>query len=165
MKQLKEGIKLTSDEFLRLVIPVALEAEKEFNIPAEVTVGQAIVESGWGESKLSQRAFNLFGIKAGSDWHEKKLTMVGHEFIHGRVVSVPIEWRVYNTFEDSIRDHTKFLLKPRYKNAFQFSNNPEKFLEEIWKAGYATDPNYVHTILNTVNSPTVKELITRERQK
>lgn len=156
---------MTPQEFLNKIIPAALKAEQEFKIPAEVTIGQAIVESGWGDSKLTQRANNLFGIKAGPEWNGKTLAMVGHEFVRGRMVSVPIVWRAYNSFQDSVDDHSKFLLKPRYKNAFQYVNNYAKFLEEIWKAGYATDSHYVESILNVVNREHIKALIQRERDK
>lgn len=154
---------MTQEEFLNIIIPAAVEAEKKFKIPAEVTVGQAILESGWGKSKLTQRANNLFGIKAGPEWHERTLTMVGHEFVHGRMVSVPISWRAYSSLQASIDDHSKFLLKPRYKSAFEHTNNYEKFLEHIWKNGYATDPNYVKGILAVVNRETIKQKIEEVR--
>ncbi len=154
---------MTSNEFLKQIVPAAVKAEKEFHIPAEVTVGQAILESAWGQSKLTQRANNLFGIKAGPEWKGKVLTMGTHEWCKGRMVSVGASWRVYNTFQDSVDDHSKFLMKPRYKKAFEFTGNYAKFIEEVYKAGYATDPEYVSKILNIVKKESIKYLIVKER--
>ena len=43
----------------------------------------------------------------------------------------------------SFRDHGNFLrVNSRYKPAFQHSKDANKFIWAVWKAGYATDPNY-----------------------
>lgn len=36
---------------------------KQYNIFPEVMMGQAILESGWGQSKLSKQSKNIFGVK------------------------------------------------------------------------------------------------------
>jgi flagellum-specific peptidoglycan hydrolase FlgJ len=44
-------------------------------------------------------------------------------------------FRVYDTIEESFRDHARFLIEnPRYKNAFQYSDDPVKFALEVAKA-------------------------------
>lgn len=54
-------------QFLLRVVPPAVETERTFQIPAPVTVAQAILESassaGWGSSPLFRLANNPFGIK------------------------------------------------------------------------------------------------------
>ena len=54
-------------DFLQIVVPQALEQEALFEIPAAVTIAQAILESataaGWGTSDLFKLANNPFGIK------------------------------------------------------------------------------------------------------
>jgi flagellum-specific peptidoglycan hydrolase FlgJ len=55
-------------QFLYQVTPPALESEREFEIPACITLAQAILESatpryGWGSSRLFRLANNPFGIK------------------------------------------------------------------------------------------------------
>jgi len=57
-------------QFLLRVTPAALESEREYGIPACITVAQAILESatpklGWGSSSLFRLANNPFGIKYG----------------------------------------------------------------------------------------------------
>ncbi|MGD1154554.1 MAG: glucosaminidase domain-containing protein [Terriglobia bacterium] len=55
-------------QFLFQVTPPALESEREYEIPACITLAQAILESatprfGWGSSRLFRLANNPFGIK------------------------------------------------------------------------------------------------------
>lgn len=54
-------------QFLMRVAPAALESERVYQIPAAVTLAQAILESatsaGWGSSSLFRIANNPFGIK------------------------------------------------------------------------------------------------------
>ena len=60
---------LTSQQlqFLLRVTPPALESEREYGVPACITIAQAILESataaGWGSSSLFRVANNPFGIK------------------------------------------------------------------------------------------------------
>jgi flagellum-specific peptidoglycan hydrolase FlgJ len=54
-------------QFLLRVTPAALQSQREYDIPACVTIAQAILESataaGWGSSVLFRIANNPFGIK------------------------------------------------------------------------------------------------------
>jgi flagellum-specific peptidoglycan hydrolase FlgJ len=54
-------------QFLLRIAPAALESERVYQIPAAVTLAQAIIESatsaGWGSSSLFRLANNPFGIK------------------------------------------------------------------------------------------------------
>jgi flagellum-specific peptidoglycan hydrolase FlgJ len=67
-------------QFLRRVTPSALQSERDFEIPACVTIAQAVLESatplyGWGSSRLFRMANNPFGIKAS---HARGLEQYGH---------------------------------------------------------------------------------------
>jgi flagellum-specific peptidoglycan hydrolase FlgJ len=56
-------------QFLLRVAPPALESQRAYEIPACITIAQAILESatafGWGSSSLFRLANNPFGIKYG----------------------------------------------------------------------------------------------------
>jgi len=89
-------------DMLRKVIAMAQKEERETGIPTSITVGQWALESGLGSSELATKGNNYFGVKAGSGWTGNTITMEGSVY------------RVYDSLEDSIRDHTKVLLKKIY---------------------------------------------------
>ena len=51
-----------TDNFINKISPMAIEDMKKNNILASLTIAQAILESGWGESTLAVKANNLFVI-------------------------------------------------------------------------------------------------------
>jgi flagellum-specific peptidoglycan hydrolase FlgJ len=140
---------LTQQGFIDFIVPLAIADEAVSQVPAEVTVGQAIQESAWGKSALSVSANNYFGIKANKDWKGETVPMRGFEIINGKKVTEMMNWRKYNDVSDSVRDHSNFLKKDRYKSAFKTSNWQD-FLQEIHQNGYATDPHYVADIVHIV---------------
>jgi flagellum-specific peptidoglycan hydrolase FlgJ len=58
---------MNKKDFTELIREGALKGQVEHKILPSLTIAQAALESGWGSSQLSQRANNLFGIKAFSD--------------------------------------------------------------------------------------------------
>ncbi len=40
--------------FLKSVVPAAIATQREMGVPASITLAQAIVESGWGQSGLAK---------------------------------------------------------------------------------------------------------------
>src|SRR5580658_5256183 len=48
---------------------IAQEEMERTGVPASITLGQGIIESVAGTSKLSQKANNHFGIKCHDDWN------------------------------------------------------------------------------------------------
>jgi flagellum-specific peptidoglycan hydrolase FlgJ len=59
---------MTNKEFIETIGRAAVAEYERFKILPSLTIAQAILESNWGKSLLSQRAFNFFGMKAGTGW-------------------------------------------------------------------------------------------------
>lgn len=148
--------------FLDMLIPAAVAEEKLSKVPAEVTVGQAILESNWGRSKLAVIGQNLFGIKADPTWAGKTVSMPTSEYISNKWIHTVAVFKQYPDYLGSIKDHAKFLQKNRYKKAFMHTNDWKLFLEEIWRAGYATDPKYVEEVISVL-SPGILSAISAAR--
>lgn len=128
---------------------IAKKIEKEFNIPWEFILTQAWLESAWWTSGLAVNYNNLFGIKANKWW--KSVLLWTSEEINGKMVRKKEPFRVYDNIEESFRDHAKFLIEnPRYKNAFQYSNDPANFAIQVAKAWYATDSKYASKLTSTM---------------
>ena len=115
-----------------------------YRVPASVTIAQAILESGWGGSELATRANNYFGIKCAAVASPHQIGCIDKatwEHINGNDVTVTASFSRYASMRDSFLDHGLFLTKPRYAAAFKTAT-PDEFAHEIWRAGYATDPQY-----------------------
>jgi mannosyl-glycoprotein endo-beta-N-acetylglucosaminidase len=141
---------MTNTQFIAASVAPAQQGFREFKVPASVTIAQAILESGWGRSGLSATDRNFFGIKCFSGEHGPIATGC-HSYATYECLPTCLPttatFRVYATSGDSYRDHGRFLVtNSRYKPAFQYSNDPNTFLYQMWKAGYATSPTYVQHV-------------------
>lgn len=137
--------------FINKVGPLAVKDMKESGILASVTIAQAILESGWGESRLAKDANNYFGIKASAGWQGGVTNMATEEYDKTKGYYTIVDgFRKYSELSDSIKDHSEFLLvNSRYKGV-QYVTDPQKAITLIWNAGYATAPNYVDLIMKLI---------------
>jgi len=132
--------------FINEVTPGALAAQRQYGIPAAVTIAQAIDESGWGQSQLATQDNNLFGIKgtgpAGS------VTVPTQEYENGQAVTVNAPFRVYGNVAQSINDHSLLLATgSAYQQAMADRRSPDAFANDLTGV-YATDPNYGATLIS-----------------
>ena len=126
--------------FISQVAPGAMATQQKYGVPAAVTIAQAIDESGWGQSYLSTKDHNLFGIKgsgpAGSDLQPTA------EFENGQQVTRIASFRVYRDITQSIDDHGKLLATSSYyTQSMAARHNPDAFANALTGV-YATDPTY-----------------------
>lgn len=124
------------ESYIEKWAPVAVEEMYRSGVPASITLAQGILESRYGLSRLASEGNNHFGIKCHKDWKGK--TMAYDDDAKGEC------FRVYQTAEESFRDHSDFLrYRDRYKFLFEFDTKDYKsWAYGLKKAGYATDPNY-----------------------
>lgn len=125
---------------------LAIEQMEMYNIPASITLAQGILESGAGQSTLSQKSNNHFGIKCGSDWKGKS-TFHDDDY-KGEC------FRVYPDVRSSYEDHSRFLReKSRYASLFQLRRTDYKgWATGLKKAGYATNPQYANRLINIIET-------------
>lgn len=145
-------------DFIALIGPAARACHKSSGVPASITVSQAALESGWGESGLTKTANNLFGIKADSLWRGETVTLDTKEFIRRQWVVVPAKWRKYPTWQASVDDHAAFLKRnSRYKDCF-LCVSAQTFARALLKAGYATDPEYANKLIRLMDTYNLSSL-------
>ena len=153
----------TPEQFVQQVYPHAQRAATKLNTSADVLVAIAALETGWGlhtpKANYGQDSFNYFGIKANS-WQGSEVTNVTKEFDGEKMVVIEDDFRAYETPEDSFKDFAEFLLaNPRYQNALNNSGDSKTFVDELQKAGYATDPNYANKINSILDGSILKNAI------
>jgi flagellar protein FlgJ len=138
-------------EFIATMLPMAEEAAARIGVDPKVLVAQAALETGWGKSVMRSNeggsSHNLFGIKAGSSWQGDQARAITSEFRDGKMVKETASFRSYDSYADSFHDLVNTLQKnDRYQDVVKAADNPEQFVKELQKAGYATDPNYASKI-------------------
>ena len=134
------------------LIKQAYEAKKITGLPASIVASQAILETGWlkyipQDYQTGETSNNLFGIKSFSE-NIPYVECWTHEFYDGKYVSVLAKFRKYKNYKESFIDYGNLILKAnRYKKAVANKDHPITYIYEIWKAGYATSPDYPQKIL------------------
>ena len=141
----------SADEFVNTMLPLAKEAADRIGVDPRYLVAQAALETGWGKSVMRAQdgssSHNLFGIKAGSSWKGDSARAITSEFRNGEMVKETAEFRSYDSYKDSFHDLVTLLqTNNRYQDVVKSADNPEQFVRELQKAGYATDPAYASKI-------------------
>lgn len=139
-------------DFIDRLYKVLKEKAPAYNIKAyPAIIAQAILESGWGESKLASQYNNYFGMKCGSSWKGRAVNLNTFEEVNGQHVNVLALFRAYDSFEDGIIGYLDFINTPRYRNLKGITNSYE-YLTLIKKDGYATSSTYVKSLTNIISS-------------
>ena len=134
----------------------AQKCYSKYKLLPSVTIAQAILESAWGKSDLAVKYNNLFGIKALRDWDGKVANVETTEWVNGSKIKVIQPFRVYDSWDESIDDHCKFLQKDWYAGVFE-ANTPEEQIDAIIAGGYCTDPNYKTKLCELIRKYNLKE--------
>ena len=143
--QEKQKNKITLD-YIENYKDIAMTEMVNNKIPASITLAQGILESGNGQSKLAKEGNNHFGIKCHKDWKGRSMRMDD---------DAPNEcFRVYNSAEESYRDHSIFLRNgTRYAFLFDLKITDYKgWAKGLKKAGYATLPTYANVLINYIET-------------
>ncbi len=122
---------------------VAMEEMVTFGIPASITLAQGILESGAGDSPLTRKSNNHFGIKC----HGWKGARVYHDDDRNDEC-----FRKYKNPLYSFRDHSLFLTsRSRYNKLFELDpDNYRGWARGLKAAGYATDPKYPDKLIGLI---------------
>ena len=135
---------MTPQAFITQIAPAAQSLYRKSGIFASVTIAQAAQETGWGkfiptDKDTGKVSYNLFGVKGkGPAGHVNCPTW---EVYNGIKKSKPDNFRAYHNYEESIADHQVLLLTARYAPVRKAAT-PEEAAEQLYRCGYATDPEY-----------------------
>lgn len=123
---------------------IAKENMINTGIPASITLGQAILESGAGTGPLSLQANNHFGIKCHKEWNGPSVRYTDDEENEC--------FRKYKEPFQSFKDHSYFLTsRSRYASLFQLGQDDYKaWARGLKAAGYATDPKYPDKLIGLI---------------
>ncbi|MXV14777.1 LysM peptidoglycan-binding domain-containing protein [Pedobacter sp. HMF7056] len=135
--------KYTAQEYIERFKAIAITEMDRYGIPASITLAQGLLESGNGNGTLARVANNHFGIKCNTDWQGK--------IIYQEDDIKDDCFRVYNSPEESFRDHSEFLKRKRYAFLFELDKNDfTGWANGLKQAGYATNPQYANLLISLV---------------
>ncbi len=126
---------------------LGLEEMYYHEIPASVTIAQAILETGWGRSELAKKGHNFFGIKF-KGWEESKIWYKNDYY------------RKYQNVGKSFSDHSKFLLgKDEIQKLIDAGNkNYKDWTRTLIEIKYAEDPGYANKLNDLIQRYDLNEL-------
>lgn len=150
----------TPEQFVETLWPHAQSAAKRLGVAPEALLAQAALETGWGKSVIrdgdGNSSFNLFNIKADHRWSGEQVSKNTLEYRDGVAQQERAQFRRYGSYEESFDDYANFIAgSPRYRDALQAAAEPNAYVKELQRAGYATDPAYAAKIERIMGGETM----------
>lgn len=142
---------MEKQEFIKKIAAFVQKYAPQYGIKVHSPIiAQAILESGWGESKLSAKYHNYFGLKCGTKWTGPSVNMITQEeYQPGVHTTIKDNFRVYGSMEEGVKGYFEFIQLARYQN-LRGITDPQKYLETIKADGYATSSTYVENNMRLV---------------
>lgn len=120
--------KNTPKSFIEKYDSIANVLSEEYKIPSSVILGISMHESGYGNSSLSVRKHNLFGVKKGN------------------------YYRAYQNDEESFRHFCQVISRKKYYNSLVANNikDYKKWIYKIQSGGYSETPTWPNRVIKTI---------------
>ena len=163
--QAREFQKMTEEQVLEKVGALFTADQRKSGILASVSMAQFILESGYGKSELALGANNCFGMKkslSGNTWGDSTWDGVSiytkktqEQNADGSYVTITADFRRYNCVEDSIADHSAYLLGAKNGSKLRYEGlkgctDYKKAAQIIKDGGYATSLTYVDKLCSII---------------
>ena len=157
---------MTENEFVSKMIPLALNAEQRFGYLACVLVGQAIIETGYGQTDLAQEGlFNVLGMKrellnstwTSDYWHGGTHTKITPEWTpDGEEIHITDVFRTYDSYQDCFYDYCQFMQDAKrddgsykYRDVLTIKD-PAELIRQVRVRGYCTNPEYDRIVMELI---------------
>ena len=156
---------MSEGDIIAKVGPLFTADQKKSGVLASVSLAQFILESGYGKSELAQNANNCFGMKkslsgntwSGSTWDGSSIytKQTSEEYVAGTLTTITADFRKYKCVEDSIADHSAYLLGAKNGSKLRYDGlkgctDYKKAVQIIKDGGYATSSTYVEKLCDII---------------
>ncbi len=156
---------LSNAQVIAKMGPLFTADQKKTGVLASVSMAQFLLESAYGKSELAQNANNCFGMKkslSGNTWTGSKWDGVSvyvkntkEQYSNGTYIDVNAEFRKYACVEDSIADHSAYLIGAKNGTALRYAGlkgetDYKKAAQIIKDGGYATALTYVDSLCDLI---------------
>jgi flagellar protein FlgJ len=126
--------------FFRDIASEICKKTRSTEIFAAMAIAQAALESNWGRTSNK----TLFGIKG------KGKTLVTHEVINGIRVKIEDSFSSAQSIDEAVEQYINFLRKNKRYSTTLKAKDVFTQINELKKAGYATDPAYATKLASIV---------------
>ena len=137
-----------TQSFLKKIKPYVIVDMKQSGILASLTAAQAFIESNKGNSGLTEKANNLFGMKG--QYKGESVSMRTKEWVNGQYVTIMAPFRKYPSWAESIADHSDLFNKAKRYENLRGLRDYKLACAYVKQDGYATDPKYTQTLISTI---------------
>lgn len=140
---------MTRQEFLALAIAAAQASSARSGFPPGITVAQAALESGWGNSRLAREAHNYFGIKQSRRRAQAGLPYIELptvEVVAGAEQRIRARFARYGSMAECFAERDELIARLACYAAARDAGDPEAFTRALAKH-WATDPKYAEKVL------------------
>ena len=151
------GARINTAAFITEIATYAQPVAQANDLYASVMIAQAVVESGWGSSALSQAPYyNLFGIKG--SYQGQTVYMDTLEFLNNQWVNKKEPFRQYPSFAESFNDNAYVLRNTSFGNGYYYAgtwkSNTRSYTDATacLTGRYATDPGYASKLNNIITT-------------
>ena len=159
IKQIK--LNQSKDDFIKSIWPFASAASQQLGLKPEILLAQIALETGWGQFVAKDTdgssSNNLFNIK--SKQSDSSVNIKTTEFLNNSSVKMMASFKKYSSVADCFKDYISLMSGERYKVALANANDPERYVNALHQAGYATDPDYSNKVLAIYHGDELKHAI------
>lgn len=156
---------MTNEQIIAKIGPLFTADQKKTGVLACVSMAQFLLESAYGKSELAQNANNCFGMKkslsgntwANSTWDGSSVYAKETKEQHadGSYTTITAEFRKYACIEDSIADHSAYLVGAKKGTALRYAGlkgetDYRTAAQIIKDGGYATSLSYVTNLCKLI---------------
>ena len=145
---------MSNISFIEKIVPLVQEVFCDSRgVNPSVVIAQAILESGYGASKLSKYN-NIFGL---NNYNDGYLVNAGYVLIevpqekNGKLYYNYEKMATFDNLLDCIKSLKKWYTRPKYINPLrEAGNDSTRQITAIKKSGYATDSRYIDKIVDII---------------
>ena len=169
---------MTEREFVERMIPLARNAARKFGYLASVLVGQACIETGYGQTDLAQEGrYNVLGMKKellndtwkSEFWHGGTHTKVTPEWTEdGTEIHITDTFRTYDTYQDCFFDYCQFMRDAKREDGtYKYRDvlgikNPAELIKEVRERGYCTNREYDRAVMSIIRKWNLEDIDVEE---
>lgn len=153
LAQKSMGTRYTEEQFIETVLPYAKELSDSYGVRTSIILGQACLDSGYGNYLLAVKYHNLYGIKA--SFGEPHIELSTKVYVNSKWTQVTEDFVVYKSYEEAMTSYMELLRGGTYWSADLYknvvtANSYQKAAQALQDGGYSTDPDYASKLVKLI---------------